>query len=245
MPSPADHSPANAENAATPSGPADWRRVRIWLVALALGLPGALLPQIDYFGINRTRISLGWPISGLDVLVGNAFADGVWLHLQPNPLLLPTIALWAAVMVCLRRLRQAVRLRAGWIGAVIQDPIAGAYCVLVFFFFHGCIELIWEYRARFMNAAELERSCYFAERILPGLYATAGAAVLITLALDAYSRRWNRAVVYVVCGLAFGGAFWLSVPLVRRHVKYFDDFARVVSNLNTNSPSQRVAPVGR
>src|SRR5688572_2022347 len=92
---------------------------RQWLLYFALALPGVLVPRLEYMGPNRVRYNLGWPIPGMDILVGE-MVDGWILHFQPGPCLLIAVTFWVFVIRLAWLARRWAMDCPDWRGAAVQ-----------------------------------------------------------------------------------------------------------------------------
>jgi hypothetical protein len=193
-----------------------------WFIYAALALPGILLPQFDYISVNRVRYSVGWPITGMDVVVGDVFGDGHVVHFQPDLGVLAAIALWVFIVAIALRTRRWATGCQHWRAAPIQALVTSLYSALVIWFLFGATQVIWDAYQWRMNWAELERSDRFARHWLPFLHGLGAASVLTLLFVDSLGRRFNQRVFHLVCAVMVCFGFWRFLPYFEAQLKQLD-----------------------
>jgi hypothetical protein len=193
-----------------------------WLFYFVLALPAVLLPQFGYMGLNRVRYNLGWPVSGMDILIGG-IEDGQILHFQPSPALLAVAALWTWMMGLAWRARRWAKIRSDGLGAFVQATLTSLYCALVFCFLDGVVQVVWNWRLFPMRWAELERTLTFGRHWLPYLYALGAAAIFVILLLDARLRPRLQRIVHVAFALCFVFVLWRFSPYLDRQSGRLDE----------------------
>ena len=186
----------------------------------ALALPGILLPQFDFWGLNRTWFSLGWPLSGgrIQLIRG----DSRILRIYPE-IWLPLVAVaWTYIVSLAWRTRRWAMGRPDWTGAFVTAFLTSLYCALVFCFFHGLVGVIWEWQVQPMQAPELERALVFGRYWLPYLYALGAAAIFVTLFLDARLRPALQRLIHFAFALGFILMFWRLSPYLEWQLQNLD-----------------------
>jgi hypothetical protein len=189
-------------------------RYRRWLFYLLLALPAVLLPKFDYMALNRERYSLGWPWSDMDILIGNSMGDGKILHFQPGLELLFFVPLWCYVASLALRAWKWAKGRPDWLGAFIQATLTSTYCVLLFCFFYGAVEVAWTWHVLPMDWAGLERACSYAWDWLPWLYLVGAIGIFAALFLDARRRAGFLWLTHFAFAVGFAFAFRHLAPML-------------------------------
>lgn len=201
---------------------------RRWLFYSALGMPAVLLPRFDYMGPTRVRYSLGWPFSGMDLLI--ALQEGSLLHFQPSPLLLLFVGIGAYLASLGWRARRWAVMTPDWRGAFVQPVLTSLYCALLFCFLHGTVQAIWDWQVHLMDWPALERAATFGRAALPYLYGSGSALISLVLFLDSRLRPGYQRLVYVAFALSFVLLSWRLSPYLSSQLAAFDEMIQYARN---------------